>query len=229
MLVLPNTIRELQYLGLGIFDHCERLPKAKRAFPTMPDSSSYLVFISHAQEDKNYANELQERLAQMGIAAWNFSTAIGPGDDYLEKARFPIQNCSHILVLIGSNTKDSQWVDMEMQIATAARSGGPGASIIGLILPEHRDFKTPYYEPKRIPFRLHDMVLREAATVKKWTTDQGEIRSMLDSAARRRSVSGRPTRPSLSVLEFVRQKAWSDLGDVQRAGLESLSAEHPGR
>jgi len=195
----------------------------------MPDSSDYLVFISHAQEDKDYAKQLEESLSEVGIKAWNFSTAIGHGEKYLEKARYPLLHCSHVIVLIGPNTQDSQWVDMEMQVATAARSGQPGASIIGLILPEHRDSKSPYYEPKRIPFRLHDMVLREAAAVKKWTTDQGELRSLLDSAARRRSVSGRPTRPSLAVLEFVRGKTWSNLGEEARAGLESLSAEHPGR
>lgn len=195
----------------------------------MDKENETLVFISHTNSDKAFANKLEKILKDMSVDAWNFSTGVAEGDNYLEKAREPLENCSHILVLIGPNTQESQWVDMEMQIATAARNSKPGAYPIGVILEDHKDFERPYYDPKRVPFRLHDMVLREAGTVKKWTTDEAEIRTWLEASARHRSTSRRPPRPSLSVLEFVREKSWTDEGDIPRTGLESLSAKHPGR
>lgn len=183
------------------------------------------VFISHSAVDAGYANRIEELLGELQIQSWNFNTQVGPGDSYIEKAKPALESCSHIFVLIGPVTKESQWVDMEMEVAMSPGESGPGARLIGIILPHHGDFNRPYYEPELIPMRLHDFVKQDAALIRKWSEKAEEIKAWIDESARMTS-SLRRSRPSLSTLKFIRENAWSNEGDMERAGLPALSAQH---
>jgi TIR domain len=120
----------------------------------MPETTQTpYVFISHSRADAGFANEFEQTLLAIKVASWNFNSAIAPGDNYLEKVKPALETCTHIVVLVSPLTRDSRWVDMEMEVAMATRENGPGAGLIGVILPNHDDFKRPYYEPELVPLR----------------------------------------------------------------------------
>jgi hypothetical protein len=189
------------------------------------DHTKPFIFISHAAADADFANRIEDLLAELQIQAWNFNTQVAPGEAYIDKARTALESCTHIFVLIGPMTKDSQWVDMEMEVAMSANEASPGASLVGIILPHHDDFHRPYYEPELVPMRLHDFVRQDAALIKKWSENPEDLTSWINES-RRFSRSIRRSRPSLSTLKFIRENAWSNEGDKEREGLASLSAHH---
>jgi hypothetical protein len=133
------------------------------------------------------------------------------------------------MVLVGPLTKDSQWVEMEMEVAMAARENGPGAGLIGVTLPNHDDFERPYYEPDLVPLRLHDFVTREVAIIKQWTDSSATVQSWLEDSERRRHAFQRRTRLSLSTLKFIREHDWTNEGDESREEFFKLSTQHSPR
>jgi hypothetical protein len=112
---------------------------------------------------------------------------------------------------------------MEMEVAMATRENGPGAGLIGVILPNHDDFKRPYYEPELVPLRLHDFIMQEVAIIKKWTDSPKAVHSWLEDAERRRHALQRRTRVSLSTLKFIREHRWTNKGDEPRVRLASAA------
>ena len=53
----------------------------------------------------------------------------------------------------------------------SARENGPGAGLIGVILPYHDDFDRPYYEPELVPLRLHDFIEQKVAIIGEYEED----------------------------------------------------------
>lgn len=206
------------------FPGIEQIPNVP--FIMLEAAEPPFVFISHSHADSDYADQMERLLADEGIRSWNFNSAVSPGDDILDQAKPALLTCTHIMVLIGPLTKSSLWVDMEMEIATSARESGPGAGLIGVILPDHEDFRRPYYEPSRVPIRLHDLVSRDVASVKKWTTAPAEVRAWLNYLGERRSQFQGKTRPSSSALRSIMQQDWTNEGDIARPQLFSLSSQH---
>ncbi len=192
-------------------------------------SQTPFVFLSHSQADAGFAKELEEILSSIKVRSWNFNSAISPGDNYLDHVQPALETCTHIMVLVGPWTRDSQWVDMEMEVAMAARENGPGAGLIGIILPNHDDFKRPHYEPELVPPRLHDFVTQEVAIIKKWADSPEAVQLWLADAEKRRYAFQRRTRVSLSTLKFIREHRWTNKGDEPREELFKLSTQHSPR
>jgi hypothetical protein len=187
------------------------------------------VFLSHTAADATFAGEMETLLQSMDVACWNFSTQVQPGEQYIDKAQEALQNCTLIMVLVGPTTKDSKWVDMEMDVAMDARDSGPGAGVLGVILPTHEDFAKPYYDPERVPFRLHDYVRREIGIIKKWPDPatpaaMETVRSWLTEAEARRRKFQRKLRSPFPVLERAATQEWDENADVERPGLSTLSS-----
>ena len=194
----------------------------------MPEAQQTpFVFVSHSQADAAFADQFEKMLSAINVPSWNYNSAIKPGDNYLEKVQPALENCTHIVVLIGPLTKDSRWVDMEMEVAMSARESGPGAGLIGVILPNHDDFKRPYYEPESVPLRLHEFITRQVAILKKWPESPEAVQQWLEVGERRRHAFQRRTRVSLSTLKFIREHQWTDEGNQPREeALLKLSLQH---
>jgi hypothetical protein len=184
------------------------------------------VFISHSQADASFANEMEEMLSKLKVPSWNFNTAVGPGDNYLEKVKPVLESCTHVMVLVGPMTKDSRWVDMEMEVAMSPRENGPGAGLIGIILPNHADFDHPSYEPELVPLRLHEFVTQQVAILKKWPDSPPTVLPWLEELEKRRHALQRRTRVSLSTLKLIRENQWTNEGDIPREELFKLSTQH---
>ena len=197
--------------------------------------SEPLVFLSHAKADAEYANRMEKILLGLGIRSWNFNTAVLPGDNYLEKVQPVLNGCSHIMVLLGPTTQFSRFVDIEMDLAMAPRLVGdgnaaqPGAALLGVKLPNHEDFSKPYYEPDRVPGRLHDFIAQNMAILKKWTEEASAIPVWLEEAALRRQRYRQRWFPPPSTLSRVQSmKDWSEDADRDevRDSLRTLSPQH---
>jgi hypothetical protein len=106
------------------------------------------------------------------------------------------------------------------------RENGPGAGLIGVILPNHDDFKRPFYEPELVPLRLHEFITQQVAILKKWPHFPTAMQPWLEDAEWRRRAFQRRTRVSLSTLKLIREHHWTNEGDEPREALFTLSAQH---
>ena len=179
---------------------------------------SECIFISHVAEDFSFALRLRELL---GVPGEMIATS-GGGDPNANTDDSRLQflkECGSMIVLVGPRTQLSRWVDKEIDIAIADRP--KPAALLGIILPHHKDFAKPYYEPGNVPRRLHDRVHHDYALLKKWTENTETIRGWLKDVAKR-SLHLRSTVSSRAMLDLQRQD-WDDTADIPRWFLQSSS------
>jgi hypothetical protein len=110
-------------------------------------------------------------------------------------------------------------VDREIELGTESREDGPGAGLVGVILPPHDDFSRPYYDPENVPVRLHDLVQNEYAILRKWSENPDEIRPWLEEAERRRRHC---PEPSLGASAQLYRFAWDPAVDGSKANSNGL-------
>jgi MTH538 TIR-like domain (DUF1863) len=133
------------------------------------------------------------------------------GSVILDHLRQQATGATITIVLIGPATRFSHWVDQEIEVSTKPTKSGPGAGLVGVILPHHEDYSKPYYDPEHVPLRLHDRILAEYAILRKWTDDPSEIARWLTETDRRRCQYD-PT-PSVRALMDLRRFPWSEPED----------------
>ena len=178
------------------------------------------IFLSYVKTDQPWADKLSSVLSSLGAAVYSPNSLLKPGEDWQRQLREVILAATHTLVLIGPTTRLSKWVDREIEISTELREDGPGAGLIGVILPPHDDFFRPYYDPENVPIRLHDLVQNEYAIVRKWSENPEDIGRWLDEAGRRRQ-SSRPE-PSLGAAAEIYRFSWNQQVDEARPSPEAL-------
>lgn len=77
------------------------------------------IFLSHAEEDKDFANKLSIDLSNKGIQAWLFEAHILPGDELVKKIADSIRESDYLGVIISTNSMKSEWVTLEVGMALA--------------------------------------------------------------------------------------------------------------
>ncbi|MCY2978534.1 MAG: TIR domain-containing protein [Planctomycetota bacterium] len=177
------------------------------------------IFISHVLEDKEYASKLRDILDSLGIASkscvdWK------QADDVIAMLKTDLQECDLICVLVGPKTRASKFVDSEIDAFLKKQSDLP-CGLLGIILPEHVDFKRPYYDPIEVPPRLHDRVEWEFGTIKHWTLDEASWKSWFDEVDRRRRTGSPST--SLSLLMSNRKFPWNASESVGKVTNDFIS------
>lgn len=176
------------------------------------------IFLSYVLEDRSWADQCAALLQNSGASVHTDRSSIKPGEEFQRRLQEAILQTTHVLVLIGPRTRLSQSVDREIELGTESREDGPGAGVIGIILPSHEDFSRPYYDPENIPVRLHDLVQNEYALLRKWTDSPDELSRWLDEAERRR-YRHRPE-PSLGAAVQLRRFSWDAKVDESLPDLE---------
>ena len=58
------------------------------------------VFISHASENRDEANELVALIEAKGMQAWIAPRDVRPGFDYSEELQHALENCAAFVVLV---------------------------------------------------------------------------------------------------------------------------------
>lgn len=164
------------------------------------------IFLSYVHEDQSWADRCTSLLRGIGASIHTARSLLEPGEEFQRRLREAIHQTTHSLVLIGPRTRLSKWVDCEIELSTESRDDGPGAGVIGVILPSHEDFSRPYYDPENVPVRLHDLIQNEYAILRKWTESPDELSRWLEDAERRR-YRHRPE-PSLGAAARLYRFAW---------------------
>lgn len=77
------------------------------------------IFLSHAEEDKDFANKLKEDLENKGVQVWLFEIHILPGDELVKKIADSIRENDYLGVIISTDSKKSSWVTLEVGMALA--------------------------------------------------------------------------------------------------------------
>lgn len=178
------------------------------------------VFLSYVKADQTWAEQLTKLLAPLGVTVCDAQSAQQDPTAGLDQVRQAIQTASHTCVLLGPATRLSRWVDREIELSTEPREDGPGAGLIGVILPTHEDFSAPYYDPANVPIRLHDLIQGDYAVIRKWSENPEDLWRWLDEAERRRH-SSRPE-PSLRAAAEIYRFGWDQSVDEARPSPEAL-------
>ena len=175
--------------------------------------AEHRVLLSFAREDAAFATRMGNLITELGAAILPRDESNLMGADIKGNLRGRLMQATMIIVLIGSTTRFSRWVDIEIEFSTKPTKEGPGAGLIGVVLPTHDDFSKPYYEPELVPLRLHDRILAEYAILRKWSDDPLEVADWLSEADRRRHQYD--STPSIRALIELRHFPWSKDADVQ--------------
>ncbi|HTU11708.1 MAG TPA: TIR domain-containing protein [Allosphingosinicella sp.] len=75
------------------------------------------VFISHASENRDEANELVALLESKGVTAWIAPRDVRPGLDYSEELQRAIENAAAFVVLVTDHSNKSPYVRAETEMA----------------------------------------------------------------------------------------------------------------
>ena len=79
------------------------------------------IFISHAEEDFPLMQRLANGLEGSGYKTWYYERDTVPGPSYIDQCVKAIDQCPALLVLISSQSVDSNEVAMELHVAHQKR------------------------------------------------------------------------------------------------------------
>ncbi|CAM1342397.1 TIR domain-containing protein [Tenacibaculum amylolyticum] len=148
------------------------------------------TFISHYHEDAYY-KELFEKLFKDIIV----NKSVKPGDinsnnsdDYTKQLiqKEYLKETTVLVVLVGPKTKCRKHVDWEISGALNYKVGNLYSGLVGILLPEHPDYKRPFYNDYNIPERLLTNVKTGYAKIHNWTTNESEMMEIINDTFYRR-------------------------------------------
>jgi hypothetical protein len=115
------------------------------------------VFISYSSKDIEYARYIRSGLENAGIPVWMDEAGIKLGEQWIKSLENALDQSVALVVLMSHHSKDSEWVEREIQYAQERNmpifpiliSGKPFFSLINK---QYEDMTTNFYEP--LPNRL---------------------------------------------------------------------------
>ena len=163
------------------------------------------VFLSYVHSDVQYGSRMRELLENAGVEVREPGSALQAGESFRSQLWELIAGANTTMVLIGPDTRRSRSVDFEIDTAVSGGKGRPGTALIAVVLPNHPDFESPYYDPALVPLRMHDLLVQEFALLRKWTESTSEILNWLAEAQHRRQRLRCPSisfKTSFALREF---------------------------
>lgn len=89
------------------------------------------VFVSHAHEDRSFADFLVEILKRHGVETWLGTANMAPGCRFHEQIDSALAGADSLLIVVSQNALRSRWVHYEVSYFHARR---PGCPIVPLML-----------------------------------------------------------------------------------------------
>ena len=86
--------------------------------------SNRQVFISHAEEDADFANRLADDLMRLGMPVWIAPESILPGESWVRAIERGLRESSHMVIALTPAAVESQWVEKETDVAIARERKG---------------------------------------------------------------------------------------------------------
>ena len=186
----------------------------------MNSTSRHKVFVNYHHEDQGYKNAF---IRIMGGDIVDKSVEDGDIDDtrssteaIRQKIRDEfIRDATVTVVLIGPCTWQRKHVDWEIGSSLRHTSPNPRCGLLGILLPNHADYRKGKHTSRLIPPRLADNCRGNDpfAHVCDWTTDPTSVRRRIHRAFERRK---RTPPPDNSRQQFGRNwsgeclKGWTD-------------------
>ena len=152
------------------------------------------VFVSFYDEDRRYRRKFVEMMGDSIV-----DKSVGYGDinetvsvsTILRNIReYFIADATVTVVLIGPCTWQRKYVDWEIASSLRDTKMNPRCGLLGILLPNHPDYRKQTYNPHRIPPRLADN-LRGAdpfASLVNWPDRSSVIQSRIHEAFKKRNV-----------------------------------------
>jgi len=157
------------------------------------------VFISHANQDAQFAHRLATDLQRLGVQVWIASESIRPGEGWVSAIERGLEESSHVVVALTPAALESRWVKKETDIAIAQERKGLRQVIpldvepckVPLLLSSYqmvsfrRDYDaglsqladilgvrvTPPFEPEMVLIPAGDFLMGSDPSVDKWARD----------------------------------------------------------
>ena len=82
------------------------------------------VFISHANQDAQFAHRLADDLRRLGVQVWIAPESIRPGEGWVRAIERGLAESSHVLVVLTPAALESKWVEKETDVAIARERKG---------------------------------------------------------------------------------------------------------
>lgn len=92
------------------------------------------VFICHASEDKPIVRKLVQYIEEHGASVWLDEREIKVGDSIIQKVGQGIENASHLVVVLSTNSITKPWVTKELSTALMRQLNKHSISILPLRL-----------------------------------------------------------------------------------------------
>src|SRR5262245_31870275 len=93
------------------------------------------VFLSHANEDKEFVRRLARDLRRFGASVWVDEAVMRIGDSLLEKIKSGLQDVTHLGVVLSPHSVASQWVKREVELALHPDEG-PALKLLPIVIAE---------------------------------------------------------------------------------------------
>jgi len=75
------------------------------------------VFISHANQDAQFAHRLAADLQRLGVSVWIAPESIRPGEGWVDAIERGLEESSHVVVVLTPAALQSRWVKKETNVA----------------------------------------------------------------------------------------------------------------
>lgn len=186
----------------------------------MPKVKRHKVFISfHHQQDQAYKDRFVELMKNDMV-----NRSVGEGDIdaniHIDTVRREIRDrfiadATVTVVLVGRCTWTRKHVDWEIQSSLRDTEHNLRNGLLGILLPDHPDYRKKEYDPHLLPPRLADNCGEDSdpyACIYDWEEDAKAIREWIHRAFKRRR---RPPYPNNARVQFANnwrgscQKGWS--------------------
>jgi 1-aminocyclopropane-1-carboxylate deaminase/D-cysteine desulfhydrase-like pyridoxal-dependent ACC family enzyme len=133
------------------------------------------IFLSHSSRDREPVESIRSQADAVGVDVYLFSDDLHPGENTAEKLQQVLRECQALVVLITSNSVQSQYVNQEIGFAKAlglpiiplVESGVPPDRLAMLLGVDHIPFDRDDVQPAlaQLTRVLHRLEQRQVAPV----------------------------------------------------------------
>lgn len=112
--------------------------------------SDFKVFISYAQQDRDYARTLSKRLVEAGVTVVDPMNDLAAGENWFLEIGKALKEADSMVVIISPDFVESPWIRSQLQYALGSRNY------------EHRVISVILKPTKNIPWILRELPQVEA-------------------------------------------------------------------
>ena len=156
----------------------------------LPKRKSFISY--YHSDDQCYKNELENIVSDLivskSVEAGEINTDVST--EYIKQLiqKGFLSDTTVLIVLIGNKTKCRKHVDWEISGALNLKVGDNYAGLLGLILPNHPDYKLQKVTYDLIPARLADNFKTGYAVIKDYTEDRSKLQNYIEEAFKNRTL-----------------------------------------